>query len=595
MGENGGKEESKSAAFGLLEEDAVDYYFSSSSSSSQAGLGLPPAKKKQPKRTSFDDEDFLNLLHGSDPFKIELNRLQNLVKDKDRELSEAYSEIKGLRLVERAKDKALAEVSEELNKMVEKLQLSEAALESKNLEIKRVTEEKKEALAAQFAAEATLRRVHAAQKDEALPSLEDILFPLEAEIKLLKQEIANLQDDNRVLERLTKTKEAALLEAEREVQIAKVKAALVDDLQNKNQELMKQNEINQEEYKILDRMHRQKVAEVEKLAQTVHDLEEALLSGAAAANAVRDYQRQVNELKGEKKTLERTLSRAMVAENRAAVVMANEWKDTNDKVIPVKQWLEERRVLTGEMQQLREKLSISERAAKAEAQLKERLQLRLKVVEDGLKSSLRSGIRYDKRNSPSLARSSSINGSDSAPNTLSSGIGTRKPCAPSGKFSSPSSALLKHAKGASKSFDGCRVAEEEYYKSRLSEDTYVSDTLEKDIEHLSITGAMEQLSSKPQDAAPDDYVSVVFYDMLQKEVITLRKSLHEKDQCLKDKDISMEMLSRKIDTITKSMEVETKKLRREKAALEKEIAALKVENQNELKVRRSKGNGQQFA
>lgn len=53
----------------------------------------------------------------------------------------------------------------------------------------------------------------------------------------------------------------------------------------------------QEEYKILDRMHRQKVAEVEKLAQTVRDLEEALLSGAAVANAVRDYQRQVNELK----------------------------------------------------------------------------------------------------------------------------------------------------------------------------------------------------------------------------------------------------------------------------------------------------------
>lgn len=53
-----------------------------------------------------------------------------------------------------------------------------------------------------------------------------------------------------------------------------------------------------------------------------------------------------DNMQGEKKTLERTLSRAMVAENRAAVVMANEWKDTNDKVIPVKQWLEERRVLT---------------------------------------------------------------------------------------------------------------------------------------------------------------------------------------------------------------------------------------------------------
>lgn len=55
--------------------------------------------------------------------------------------------------------------------------------------------------------------------------------------------------------------------------------------------------MSQEEYKILDKMHRQKVAEVEKLSQSVRELEEALLSGAAAANAVRDYQRQVSELK----------------------------------------------------------------------------------------------------------------------------------------------------------------------------------------------------------------------------------------------------------------------------------------------------------
>jgi hypothetical protein len=47
------------------------------------------------------------------------------------------------------------------------------------------------------------------------------------------------------LDRLTKSKEAALLEAERTVQIALAKASLVDDLQNKNQELMKQIEICQ--------------------------------------------------------------------------------------------------------------------------------------------------------------------------------------------------------------------------------------------------------------------------------------------------------------------------------------------------------------
>lgn len=43
-------------------------------------------------------------------------------------------------------------------------------------------------------------------------------------------------------------------------------------------------------------MHRQKVAEVEKLTQTVRELEEAVLSGGAAANAVREYQRRVQEM-----------------------------------------------------------------------------------------------------------------------------------------------------------------------------------------------------------------------------------------------------------------------------------------------------------
>ena len=143
-------------------------------------------------------------------------------------------------------------------------------------------------------------------------------------------------DDNRAMDRLTKSKEAALLEAERTVQMALTKAALVDDLQNKNQELMKQIEIcqvfiiceispfakihvndsapatnyyiksrnlryylfllMQEENKIMDKMHRQKVAEVDKLTQTVRELEEAVLAGGAAANAVRDYQRKVQEM-----------------------------------------------------------------------------------------------------------------------------------------------------------------------------------------------------------------------------------------------------------------------------------------------------------
>lgn len=44
-------------------------------------------------------------------------------------------------------------------------------------------------MAAQFAAEATLRRVHAAQKDDKMPPIEAIIAPLEAELKLARLEV----------------------------------------------------------------------------------------------------------------------------------------------------------------------------------------------------------------------------------------------------------------------------------------------------------------------------------------------------------------------------------------------------------------------
>lgn len=60
---------------------------------------------------------------------------------------------------------------------------------SQNLEIRKINEEKKASMAAQFAAEASLRRVHAAQKDDDMPPIEAILAPLEAELKLARQEV----------------------------------------------------------------------------------------------------------------------------------------------------------------------------------------------------------------------------------------------------------------------------------------------------------------------------------------------------------------------------------------------------------------------
>ncbi|VVA91378.1 unnamed protein product [Arabis nemorensis] len=572
-----------------------------SASYREGGGGSKGLSRRKSMRPSFDaaDNEFITLLHGSDPVRIELNRLENEVRDKDRELSEAQAEIKALKLSERQREKAVEELTEELGKMAGKLKLIENLLESKNLEIKKINEEKKASMAAQFAAEASLRRVHAAQKDDDMPPIEAILAPLEAELKLARQEIAKLQDDNKSLDRLTKSKEAALLDAERTVQSALAKASMVDDLQNKNQELMKQIEICQEENKILDKMHRQKVAEVEKLMQSVRELEEAVLAGGAAANAVRDYQRKFQEMNEERKILERELARAKVNANRVATVVANEWKDSNDQVMPVRQWLEERRFLQGEMQQLRDKLAIADRAAKSEAQLKEKFLLRLKVLEESLKrpaSSSNRGMPGGRSSSNGPSRRQSLGGANTSPTSTSNGIlNKRTPSSQLRSLTTSASTVLKHAKGTSRSFDGGTRSLD---RSKVITNGPGSKF---PLSHQSTEGTSrgESPSSIKEEESDDkstnnDSVPGVLYDLLQKEVIRLRKAAHEKDQSLRDKDEAIEMLAKKVETLTKAMEVEAKKMRREVAVMGKEVAAMRVDKgQQDSKNRRlsiSKGS-----
>ncbi|CAI0460546.1 unnamed protein product [Linum tenue] len=281
----------------------------------------------------------------SDPLVLELNRLQNLLKEKYRELGVSHGEIKGLRTADALKDKAIEELRIQMTRLDEKLRASENLIENKNLEIKKLVDEKKEALSAQHAAEATLRRVHANLKDDDSPPIQSLLAPLEAEIKMYKNEIAALQEDKKAMERLSKSKESALLEAETILKSALERVLIVEQVQNQNYELRRQIEICQEENRILEKTNRQKVVEVEKLSQTIGELEESVLASGEAANAVRDYKRQITELNDEKKTLERELARAKVSANRVATVAANEWKDENDRVMPVKQWLEERRLV----------------------------------------------------------------------------------------------------------------------------------------------------------------------------------------------------------------------------------------------------------
>ncbi|CAI9099609.1 OLC1v1036458C1 [Oldenlandia corymbosa var. corymbosa] len=489
-------------------------------------------------RAGSEVDEFITLLHGSDPVRIELNRLENELRDKERELGDAHAEIKALKYTERLKEKAVEELAENLKKAEEKLKATEAHVETKNLEIKKIDEDKKAAVAAQFAAESSLRRVHAAQKDDEIPPIEAIIAPLEAELKLARIEVIKLQDDNRALDRLTKSKEAALLEAERAVQVALAKASLVDELQNRNQDLMKQVEICQEENRILDKMHRQKVAEVEKLTQTIHELEEAVLVGGAAANAVRDYQRKVQEMNEEKRTVDRELARAKISANRVAVVVANDWKDANDKVMPVKQWLEERRIFQGEIQQLKDKLTIAERAAKAEAQLKEKFQLRFKVLEGRLRSSSQGGNKCD-----GTSQCHSLGG-DNLSRPMANGISSKTARIQSKSYrTNGSSAILEKLNKSSsilnsrsRSLDGENIRTYENEFSNSDNEALNNQTLT-----ASVCGGDNLNATDTIKLGNEDYVSGMLYDMLQKEVITLRKACQGKDHSLKEKDEAIEV------------------------------------------------------
>ncbi|KAM0047016.1 putative microtubule-associated protein [Helianthus debilis subsp. tardiflorus] len=503
------------------------------------------ARKKSVTRTAAEIDDIINHMHGSDPVRFELNRLENQLRDKDRELGDAYTEIKALKYQEHLKDKAVEELNDELNKVDEKLKTTESLLESKNLEIKKLNDEKKQALSAQYAAEATLRRVHAAQKDDEMPPIEAIIAPLEAELKSVKMEVSKLQDDNKALDRLSKSKEIALLEADRTIEMAMMKASMVDDLQNKNQELMKQIEMCQEENRILDKMNRQKVLEVEKLTQTVCELEEAVLAAGATANAVRDYERKMQEINEEKKILDRELARAKISANRVAVVVANEWKDADSKVMPVKQWLEERRILQGEMQHLKDKLTVAERTAKAEAQLKEKYRLRFKVLEERFKSSSGKNVSYatpERTTSNARSQRQSLGGVENLSRSPSCRLSSRK--------------LLKNTSASSKVHDCSKLV---------------------DSDKLFPNGDDHADEKDKSKSKSEDFVSGMLYDMLQKEVLNLQKACHQKDQNLKEKESTIEILARNVETLNRAMEVESKKTRREIAALEKELAAVRVD------------------
>lgn len=147
-------------------------------------------------------------------------------------------------------------------------------------------------------------------------------------------------------------------------------------------------------------------------------------------------------------------------------------------------------------------------------------------------------------NGPS--RRQSLGGADNISKLTSNGILPKR--SPSFQLrSSGSSTVLKHAKGTSKSFDGGSRSSDRSkvllngLGPNFKQSQSCDGTKETETQSSTWKATQEEKVSDIQVTDTDDTVPGLLYDMLQKEVIALRKAGHEKDQSLKDKDDAIEV------------------------------------------------------
>lgn len=174
--------------------------------------------------------------------------------------------------------------------------------------------------------------------------------------------------------------------------------------------------------------------------------------------------------------------------------------------------------------------------------------MRLKVLEDGLRGPPSGSSRpptEGKSISNGPPRRLSLGGADSLSKASPNGVLMRR--SPSfnsrSSLTTSSSLVLKHAKGTSRSFDGgTRSLDRGKVLGNGPHSLNRSTDAVKDCETTDIWKAdAEEKSNETTNNGSSDMVSGVLYDMLQKEVVSLRKACHEKDQSLKDKDDAIEV------------------------------------------------------
>lgn len=169
--------------------------------------------------------------------------------------------------------------------------------------------------------------------------------------------------------------------------------------------------------------------------------------------------------------------------------------------------------------------------------------MRLKVLEETLRGN--SG-----GNNRNAVEGRSVSNGPSRRQSLggtASGLLLRKTSAAQSKsFSSGTSTVLKHAKGTSRSFDGgTRSLDRGKILPNGTGSNYSpsqSCDATKEPENTNFSkGNSDDNSNNFLPRETKDTVPGVLYDILQREVIALRKAGHEKDQSLKDKDDAIEV------------------------------------------------------
>lgn len=185
----------------------------------------------------------------------------------------------------------------------------------------------------------------------------------------------------------------------------------------------------------------------------------------------------------------------------------------------------------------------------------EKFQLRLKVLEEGLRMPS-GGSSRSTQEGKSLSNGSSRRLSLGGAENISKPNGALTRRSPSfqmrSSLSAGSSMVLKHAKGTSKSFDGgTRFLDRGKVLGNGALLNRSTDGIRESNTNNNLKENPDEKNNEPISSDLNDSVSGLLYDLLQKEVIALRKACHEKDQSLKDKDDAIEvynLLLKRFDT-----------------------------------------------